>query len=144
VFIATKFNPARNDAAAEVERSLQRLGADYVDLYLVHWPQGGATRAWPGIERARVLSYARSIGVSNFGARELDTLLAAANVPPVVDQVQFNPSEYRRGLLDATLQRAIVAEAYSPGWGAAMDRAMDPREAKTRGVEAVLSKPRRS
>jgi diketogulonate reductase-like aldo/keto reductase len=114
VFITTKFNPARKDAAIEVERSLKRLGTDYVDLYLVHWPQGGATRAWPGMERARALGYARSIGVSNFGAGELDKLLAAATVPPVVDQVQFSPFEYRRALLDATQQPAIVAEAYSP------------------------------
>src|SRR6202035_50583 len=82
VFITTKFNPSRKDPAAEAERSLQRLRTDYVDLYLVHWPQGGATRAWPGMERARELGYARSIGVSNFGAGELDTLLAAATGAP--------------------------------------------------------------
>ena len=96
VFITTKFNPSRKDPAAEVERSLQRLGTDYVDLYLVHWPQGGATRAWPGMERARELGYARSVGVSNFGLRELDQVLAAAPMAPVVDQVQFSPFEYRR------------------------------------------------
>ena len=81
VFITTKFNPTRKDPAAEVERSLQRLGTDYVDLYLVHWPQGGATRAWPGMQRARELGYARSIGVSNFGLRELDQIFAAAPMP---------------------------------------------------------------
>src|SRR5438105_12981199 len=96
VFITTKFNPSRKDAAAEAERSLQRLGTDYVDLYLVHWPQGGAMRAWPGMQRARELGYARSIGVSNFGLRELDQMLAAAPMLPVVDQVQFSPFEYRR------------------------------------------------
>jgi 2,5-diketo-D-gluconate reductase A len=83
VFITTKFNPSRKDPAAEAERSLQRLGVDYVDLYLVHWPQGGATRAWPGMQRAQELGYARSIGVSNFGVRELDQVLAAATSPPV-------------------------------------------------------------
>ncbi len=114
VFITTKFNPSRKDPAAEAERSLQRLGTDYVDLYLVHWPQGGATRAWPGMERARELGYAHSIGVSNFGLRELDQLLAAASVPPVVDQVQFSPFEYRRVLLEGARQRNVVAEAYSP------------------------------
>src|SRR4030081_3399525 len=50
-FITTKFFPARTDPTAEVERSLQRLVTDYVNLYLVHWPQGGATRAWSGMER---------------------------------------------------------------------------------------------
>src|SRR5437879_951498 len=102
LFITTKFNPARKDAAVEAERSLQRLGTDYVDLYLVHWPQGGATRAWPGMERARVLGFARSLGVSNFGAAELDQLLAAATLPPVVDQAQFSPFQCRRALLAAT------------------------------------------
>jgi len=114
VFITTKFFPARADPTAEVERSLKRLGVDYVDLYLVHWPQGGATRAWPGMERARELGYARSIGVSNFGVRELDQVLAAATIPPVVDQVQFSPFEYRRALLEHALQRRVAVEAYSP------------------------------
>ena len=114
VFITTKFNPSRKDPAAEAERSLQRLGTDYVDLYLVHWPQGGATRAWPGMLRARELGYARSVGVSNFGLRELDQVLAAAPAAPAVDQVQLSPFEYRRGLLDQAQQRNIVVEAYSP------------------------------
>ncbi len=100
MFITTKFNPSRKDAAAELERSLQRLGTDYVDLYLVHWPQAGALRAWPGMEHSRELGYARSIGVSNFGLREFDQLMAVANIPPVVDQVQFSPFEYRRALLE--------------------------------------------
>jgi len=114
VFITTKFNPSREDPAAEVERTLQRFGTDYVDLYLVHWPQGGSSRAWPGMERARELGYARSVGVSNFGVRELDEVLAAATIPPVVDQVQFSPFEYRRALLERAQQRGIVVEAYSP------------------------------
>src|SRR5438105_1334829 len=114
VFITTKFNPSRKDPTAEVERSLERLGVDYVDLYLVHWPQGGATRAWSGMERARELGYARSIGVSNYGVRELDQVLAAATIPPVVDQVQFSPFEYRRALLEDARQRHIAVEAYSP------------------------------
>ena len=114
VFITTKFNPSRKDPAAEAARSLQRLDTDYVDLYLVHWPQGGATRAWPGMLRARELGYARSVGVSNFGLRELDQVLAAAPAAPAVDQVQLSPFEYRRGLLDQAQQRNIVVEAYSP------------------------------
>src|SRR6266850_5799147 len=114
VFITTKFNPSRKDPAAEAQRSLQRLGTDYVDLYLVHWPQGGATRAWPGMQRAQELGYARSIGVSNFGLPELDQVLAAAPMVPVVDQVQFSPFEHRRALLDGARQRNIEVEAYSP------------------------------
>ena len=114
VFITTKFNPSRKDPAAEAERSLQRLGTDYVDLYLVHWRQDGSTRAWPGMLGARELGYTRSIGVSNFGVRELDQVLAAATTPPVVDQVQFSPFEYRRAVLEHAQQRRVAVEAYSP------------------------------
>jgi diketogulonate reductase-like aldo/keto reductase len=114
VFITTKFYPASRDPAAEAERSLQRLGVDHVDLYIIHWPQGGPTWAWPGMERARELGYARSIGVSNFSLRELDEVTASANVAPVVNQVQFSPFEYRRALLEACEQRGVVLEAYSP------------------------------
>ena len=114
VFITTKFYPARRDPVAEAERSLERLGVGHVDLYIVHWPQGGPTRAWPGTERARELGYARSIGVSNFDAAELQELLATATVVPAVDQVQFSPYEYRKGLLDACERNGIVLEAYSP------------------------------
>ncbi len=115
IFLTTKFYPGRHgDPASEVERSLERLGVDYVDLYIVHWPQGGATWAWPGLERARELGHARSIGVSNFDVDQLHELLAVANVPPVVDQVQFSPYEYRKGLLDARDEHGIVLEAYSP------------------------------
>jgi diketogulonate reductase-like aldo/keto reductase len=51
VFITTKFWPRRQDPVAEAERSLERLGVDHVDLYMVHWPGGGPTWAWPGMGR---------------------------------------------------------------------------------------------
>ena len=114
VFITTKFYPAHRDPVAEAERSLERLGVDYLDLYIIHWPAGGPTWAWPGMERARESGYARSIGVSNFDVAELQQLLGAASVPPTVNQVQFNPSAYRRSLLDACERNRIVLEAYSP------------------------------
>jgi diketogulonate reductase-like aldo/keto reductase len=113
VFITTKFYPARKDPVAEIGRSLKRLGLDDVDLYIIHWPRGGPTWAWPGMERARELGYARSIGVSNFDVAELEELLAKARVPPVVNQVQFSPYEYRRGLLDRCREEGIALEAYS-------------------------------
>jgi 2,5-diketo-D-gluconate reductase A len=113
VFLTTKFHPGRKDPVAEVERSLQRLGVEYVDLYIIHWPEGGPTWAWPGMERAHELGYARSIGVSNFSAHELRQLLAVANAPPVADQVQFSPYEYRKGLLDACRENGIALESYS-------------------------------
>ena len=114
VFVTTKFHPARRDPVSECERSLERLGVEHVDLYIIHWPRGGPTWAWPGMERARELGYARSIGVSNFDVAELRQLLASATVAPVVNQVQFSPYEYRKALLDGCTENAIVLEAYSP------------------------------
>jgi diketogulonate reductase-like aldo/keto reductase len=114
VFITTKFFPVREDPEAEAQRSLERLEVEYVDLYIVHWPQGGPTWAWDGMQRARERGYARSIGVSNFSVNELDELVSVADIRPVVNQVQFSPFEYRRRLLDACEQRDLVLEAYSP------------------------------
>jgi diketogulonate reductase-like aldo/keto reductase len=114
VFITTKFYPGHRDPAAEAARSLERLGLEYVDLYIVHWPEGGATWAWPGMERARELGYTRSIGISNYNVAEVEALLSTMNVPPVVNQVQFSPYEYRKALLDACAQHEIALEAYSP------------------------------
>ncbi len=113
VFITTKFYPGHHDPAAEAEKSLTRLGVDQVDLYIIHWPQGGPTWAWPGMERARELGYARSIGISNFDVGEIDALLATATVAPVVDQVQFSPFTYRRALVDKCRQHEIALESYS-------------------------------
>jgi 2,5-diketo-D-gluconate reductase A len=119
VFITTKFFPGHEDPDAEAERSLRRLGVDSVDLYIIHWPQGGPTWAWPGMERAHARGAARSIGVSNFNAGELAELMSVAEVPPVVDQVQFSPFKYRRRLLAACQERDVTLEAYSPlGTGA--------------------------
>jgi 2,5-diketo-D-gluconate reductase A len=114
VFITTKFFPRRTDPAAEAGQSLRRLGVDQVDLYLVHWPQGGATWAWPGMERARELRFARSIGVSNFSASELAEVIAAGTIPPAVNQAQFSSLQYRRALLDACQRQSVALEAYSP------------------------------
>jgi diketogulonate reductase-like aldo/keto reductase len=114
VFITTKFHPGRRDPLREAAYSAEELGVDYVDLYLVHWPGGGATWAWPGMEAARERSYARVIGVSNFDPDERDQVLARATIAPVVDQVHFNPVAYRRALLHACADRGIGLEAYSP------------------------------
>jgi 2,5-diketo-D-gluconate reductase A len=135
VFITTKFNPARRDPLKEAATSIERLGVDYVDLYLVHWPGRGATWAWPGMEAARERGYARAIGVSNFDPDELDQVMAGATVAPVVDQIQFNPSVYRKGLLDACDERGVALEAYSPlGTGAQL------RDRVVAGVAARLGR----
>ena len=127
VVLATKFGNVRGENGERLgirgdaeyvrqacDASLERLGVDHVDLYVVHWPGGGPTWAWPGMERARELGYARSIGVSNFGEAELDSVAATATVMPVVNQVNFNPFAFRRALLDACQRHGVTLEAYSP------------------------------
>jgi len=114
VFITTKFHPGRTDPVAEAEQSLRRLGLDFVDLYLVHWPQGGPVWAWPGMQRSRERGLARSVGVSNFSANDLAAVMAAGSIPPVVNQVQLSPVYYRRALLEACRRRGVQVEAYSP------------------------------
>jgi diketogulonate reductase-like aldo/keto reductase len=122
VFITTKFYPARTDPAADAEKSLQRLGIEQIDLYIIHWPQKGATWAWPGMEAARERGYARSIGVSNFSVAELEQVIGVADSPPVINQVQFSPFEYRRELLEACASHGVAVEAYSPlGTGKHLD-----------------------
>lgn len=122
VFITTKFYPGNDDPAVEIEHSLRRLGIDQVDLYLVHWPQGGPTWAWDGMQRAFERGHARAIGVSNFSVEEIDALLAVADVRPVMNQVQFSAFEYRRELLAACRQRGIEVTAYSSlGTGSHLD-----------------------
>jgi len=122
VFITTKFFPIQEDPAVEAERSLERLGVDQLDLYIIHWPQGGPTWAWPGMERARGRGHARSIGVSNFSVSELEQVMSVASTPPVLNQIQFSPFKHRRKLLEACEQHGVALEAYSPlGTGRHLD-----------------------
>jgi diketogulonate reductase-like aldo/keto reductase len=114
VFITTKFYPGSKDPVREIEGSLERLRLEYVDLYLVHWPQGGPTWAWPGMEQAQRRGYTRSIGVSNFDVKELEQVFTVATSAPVANQINVNPFSYRKELIDENLRRSLVTEAYSP------------------------------
>lgn len=114
VFVTTKFYPGNEDPEREAEQSLRRLGIDQLDLYLVHWPQGGPTRAWPGMQRALERGLTRAIGVSNFTESDLDAVMARADTPPAVNQIQLSPFQFRRALVEACEARSVVPEAYSP------------------------------
>jgi len=115
VFVTTKLMPAHTSAARELDKSLERLSLDYVDLYLIHWPLPLlSARLWRELELLQERGLAREIGVSNFGRDRLETLMRGASRMPAVDQVQFSPFQYRRRLLDYCLGQGIVFEAYSP------------------------------
>lgn len=134
IFVTTKFFPRSKDPVHEIEQSLKRLKLDSVDLYLVHWPQGGPTWAWEGMQNAQELGHAKAIGVSNFSADELARVTAGASIPPAVNQVQFSPFEFRSGLLDACEQSGVVLEAYSPlGTGRHLDDPVVGRIAESVG-----------
>ncbi|GAB2666782.1 aldo/keto reductase [Kribbella swartbergensis] len=134
IFLTTKFYPGSRDPFAEAQRSLERLGTDYLDLYLIHWPQRGPTWAWPGMERASEAGLARAIGVSNFSAAELRELSKVSQIPAAVNQIQFSPFEYRRSLVEACEDAGVVAQAYSPlGTGRHLDDPVVGRIASATG-----------
>ncbi|HET6985802.1 MAG TPA: aldo/keto reductase [Kribbella sp.] len=114
IFLQTKFYPGSRDPRVEAEKSLERLGTDYLDVYLIHWPQGGPTWAWPGMEAASEAGLTKGIGISNFGVSELQELLKVSQIQPAVNQIQFSPFEYRRALVEACEDAGVVAQAYSP------------------------------
>jgi diketogulonate reductase-like aldo/keto reductase len=114
VFVTTKFQPRAADPVAQLERSLARLGLRQVDLYLIHWPAGGPTRAWSGLERSLELGLTKSIGVSNYSAADLEAVLDAGSIAPAVNQVLFNPRNRRTALLDVCTRYNVAVEAYSP------------------------------
>ena len=115
VFVTTKLTPTHIDASRQLAKSLERLGLEYVDLYLIHWPlPAGNTRVWHAFESLQDRGLARDIGVSNFGVGRLEKLLRRANRAPAVNQVHFSPFHPQPELLDFCRQKEIVFEAYSP------------------------------
>jgi diketogulonate reductase-like aldo/keto reductase len=114
VFVTTKLHPRTNDPTRALQDSLGRLSMDYVDLFLIHWPTSAAVEQWEAIEHAYDQGMARAIGVSNFGSRDLDAIVAGGRIRPHVDQVQFSPFQFRRALLERCHHLQISLEAYSP------------------------------
>lgn len=98
LFVTTKLNVRWHGEEAvgtALERSLGRLGLDYVDLFLIHWPnpwEGRYVDAWRGMLRLREQGGARAVGVSNFLPEHIDALLAATGVAPEVNQIELDPT----------------------------------------------------
>ncbi|MDR3107429.1 MAG: aldo/keto reductase [Bifidobacteriaceae bacterium] len=120
VFVTTKlWNDAHaSDAAVKAfDRSLSLLGLDYVDLYLIHWPApagGLAVEAWQALMEINGQGRARSIGVSNFRARDLDQIIDATGVAPAVNQIELHPLYQQRDLRSINTGWGIVTEAWGP------------------------------
>ncbi len=120
LFVTTKLATAdqgfqsSQDAA---KASLERLGLDYVDLYLIHWPaeaNGKYVDAWGGLMKVREIGQTRSIGVSNFTPEHLSNVIDLSFVTPVINQVELHPLLTQAELREFHAGHGIVTEAYCP------------------------------
>jgi diketogulonate reductase-like aldo/keto reductase len=97
------------------ETSLNKLGFDYLDLYLVHWPvKGKYKETWKALEKLYHDGKVRAIGVSNFMRHHLEDIMQNAEIMPMVNQVEFHPRLVQQELVDFCLKNNIRHEAWSP------------------------------
>lgn len=99
------------------EASLERLGMDHLDLYLIHWPvPDRRLDTWRALERLREEGLARAVGVSNYLTDHLEELLAQADRPPAANQIELHPFNFRarEEVVELCRREGVVVEAYSP------------------------------
>jgi 2,5-diketo-D-gluconate reductase A len=128
VFVTTKLwnsQQGHDSTLAAFEKSLERLGLDHVDLYLIHWPVPSVDRyldTWRAFERIQEEGRSRSIGVSNFRIEDLERLEAEVEVQPTVNQIELHPRLQQTELRTWQAAHGIVTEAWSPlAQGALLD-----------------------
>lgn len=120
LFLTTKLwnaDQGHDSALAALDASLARLGTDYVDLYLIHWPcpaQDRFVETWQALIEARAQGKARSIGVSNFRIEDLERLIQATSVVPAVNQIELHPRLQQGELRAWHTAHGIVTESWSP------------------------------
>lgn len=118
LWITTKlWNDRQTDAAAALDESLEKLGLEYVDLYLIHWPtpeKGTYVEAWKQLIELQKSGKARSIGVSNFFPEHLDELESQTPVTPAVNQIELHPYLQQWKDIDAARSHGIMVEAWGP------------------------------
>ena len=120
VFITTKVwngDHGRTRAHEAVERSLERLGIDVLDLILIHWPvptQDLYLETWQGLIEAREARLVRSIGVSNFNADHLDRIIGETGVVPALNQIEINPELQQPEMRHADADRGIITQSWTP------------------------------
>lgn len=128
VFVTTKLwntDQGRDSALEACEKSLELLGMDYVDLYLIHWAQPGQAKyrqSWESLLELRERGLVKSVGVSNFTSAQLDEIIADTGVTPVVNQIETHPFFNQAQQRAENAARSILTEAWSPlGQGSALE-----------------------
>lgn len=117
IFVTTKAwngDMRAGNTPGAFETSLHKLGLDYIDLYLIHWPVETRIEAWRDIEEIYVSGRARAIGVSNFLAHHLQDLLDKTDVVPMVNQMEYHPRLQQPELQTYCREHKIQYEAWSP------------------------------
>ena len=118
VFVTSKVwntDQGYESTLAAFDRSLGRLGLDYLDLYLIHWPVAGKYKdTWRALEKLYGEGRIRAIGVSNFLRHHLQDLLQSAEIVPMVNQMEFHPWLVQQDLLEYCHDKGIQYEAWSP------------------------------
>ena len=115
LFITTKLaNPDQgyDQALRAFDESLGKLGLDYLDLYLIHWPVPGHLESWKALEKLYKDGRVRAIGVSNFLVHHLEALLKVAEIPPAVNQYEFHPLLTQPDLKAYNESKKIQVEGY--------------------------------
>lgn len=120
IFITTKLwnnDQGYDEALRAYDKSLERLGVDYADLYLIHWPMpknGKFIDTWRALEKLLSEQRVRAIGVSNFKPAHLEQLLAASSVVPAVNQIELHPKLQQHETREFCTTHNIAVESYSP------------------------------
>jgi len=117
LFITTKLPADRvNRVRATLEESLRLLGVDQVDLWLIHWPPNGSAMpdTWRELLGLADAGLTRSVGVSNYSLAQLDELIEATGVAPVLNQISWSPARFDAAEVAGHRERGVVLEGYSP------------------------------
>lgn len=120
IFLTTKLDNdshGRDATLRAVDESLRKLGTDYIDLYLIHWPQPTLNKfveTWQAMVEVRDAGRIRSIGVCNFTEEYLQRIIDASGVAPVLNQIELHPYLQQQHMREANQSRGIFTEAWSP------------------------------